>query len=90
MREEVRGEVKQLVIRDHQLPKNERDDDESRGTPSMIGLRVKTTVDIVRQLRKCTGYMLLSLVYPASNSTKLAAFVVRHSAGRKRAGSRDR
>ena len=52
----------------------------------MIGLRVKTTEDLARQLRKCTGYMLPSLVYPAISSTKLAAFVIRHNAGRKRAG----
>ena len=52
----------------------------------MIGLRVKTTGDLARQLRKCTGYMLPSLVYPAISSTKLAAFVIRHNAGRKRAG----
>ena len=52
----------------------------------MIGLRVKTTGDLARQLRKCTGYMLPSFVYPAISSTKLAAFVVRHNAGRKRAG----
>ena len=52
----------------------------------MIGLRVKTTGDLARQLRKCTGCMLPSLVYPAISSTKLAAFVVRHNAGRKRAG----
>ena len=51
----------------------------------MIGLRVKTTVDLARQLRKCAGYMLPSLVYPAISSTKLAAFVVRHNAGQKRA-----
>ena len=50
----------------------------------MIGLRVKTTGDLARQLR--TGYILPSLVYPAIRSTKLAAFVVRHNAGRKRAG----
>ena len=56
---------------------------------SMIGLRVKTTVDLARQLRKCTGYMLPSLVCPAISSTKLASFVIRHSAGQKRAGSRD-
>ena len=52
----------------------------------MIRLRVKTTGDLARQLRKCTGYMLPSLVYPAISSTTLAAFVVRHNAGRKRAG----
>ena len=52
----------------------------------MIGLRVKTAGDLARQLRKCTGYMLPSLVYPAISSTKLAAFVIRHNAGRKRAG----
>ena len=50
---------------------------------------MKTTVDLARQLRKCTGYMLPSLVYPAISSTKFASLVVRHSAGRKRAGSRD-
>ena len=52
----------------------------------MIGLRVKTMGDLARQLRKCTGYMLPSLVYPVISSTKLAAFVVQHNAGRKRAG----
>ena len=52
----------------------------------MIGLRVKTTGDLGRQLRKCIDYMLPSLVYPAISSTKLAAFVIRHNAGRKRAG----
>ena len=46
----------------------------------------ETTVDLARQLRKCAGYMLPSLVYPAISSTKLAAFVVRHNAGQKRAG----
>ena len=34
---------------------------------SMIGLRVKT-IDLARQLQKCTGYMLPSLVYPAISS----------------------
>ena len=42
--------------------------------------------DLARQLQKYTGYMLPSLVYPPISSTKLGAFVIRHSAGRKRAG----
>ena len=51
---------------------------------SMIGPRVKNTEDLARQLRKCTGYMLHSFVYPAISSTKFAAFVVRHGAAQKR------
>ena len=47
---------------------------------------MKNTEDLARQLRKCTGYMLPSFVYPAISSTKLAAFVVRHGAAQKRAG----
>ena len=38
-----------------------------------MGLRVKTAVNLARQLRKCTGYMLPSLVYPTISSTKLAS-----------------
>ena len=53
---------------------------------SMIGLRVKSTEDLARQVRKCAGYMLPSFVYPAISSTNPAAFVVRHNAGQKRAG----
>ena len=35
------------------------------------------TEDLARQLQKCTGYMLPSIVYPAIGSTKFAAFIVR-------------
>ena len=51
----------------------------------MIGLRVKSTEDLARQVRKCAGYMLPSLVYPAITSTTPAAYVVRYNAGQKRA-----
>ena len=47
---------------------------------------MKPTEDLARQLQKCTGYMLPYFVYPAISCTKLAAFVVRRGAGRKRAG----
>ena len=47
---------------------------------------MKATEDLARQLQKCTGYMLQSFVYPVISCTKLAAFVVRRGAGRKRAG----
>ena len=57
-----------------------------RAKQSMIGLRVKNTEDLARQVRKCAGYMLPSLVYPAISSTSPAAFVVQHNAGQKRAG----
>ena len=50
---------------------------------SMIGPRVENTENFGKQ---CTGYMLPPFVYSAISSTKLAAFVVRRTAGRKGRG----
>ena len=57
---------------------------------SLIRLRVKTMEDLARLLRKCTGYMILSLIYPAINTTKLAAFVDRAELGEKGRVTRSR
>ena len=44
---------------------------------------MKSTEDLARQVQKCAGYMLPSLVYPAISSTNPAAFVVRHNVGKR-------
>ena len=47
-----------------------------------IPVHVKTAGDLARQLRKCTGYMLQSFIYP----TQSLLFPVRYTARQKRAG----
>ena len=58
----------------------------NRTNGSIIELHVKTAGDLARELRKCTGYMLPSFIYPTISSTKLTIFPVRHTARQNRAG----
>ena len=58
----------------------------NRTNGSIIELHVKTAGDLARELRKCTGYMLPSFIYPTISSTKLTIFPIRHTARQNRAG----
>ena len=59
--------------------RTERQDRKAEGKASIndrpkLGPRVKNMENLARKLRKSAGYMLPSFVYPATSSTKLAAF----------------